>query len=98
MLHHILVKWNSGVTDKAALLPEIDVLFQRVLDVPGVHAVTLHPNVIDRPNRYDLLICIRMDRDALPAYDSCSAHHAWKDRYGSLIEKKAIFDCEEPIG
>lgn len=94
MKHHILVKWDDSVTDKAALLKPIGALFRGVLDVPGVHGVTLHPNVIDRPNRYDLLILIDMDEAALPAYDACAAHHAWKDTYGSLIAKKAIFDCE----
>ncbi|MBQ8202028.1 MAG: hypothetical protein IJZ74_09730 [Clostridia bacterium] len=93
MLHHILVKWNEQVDDKASLLPGIDTLFQGVLNVPGVHGVTLHPNVIDRPNRYDPLIRIEMDESALPAYDTCEAHHAWKARYGHLISKKAIFDC-----
>lgn len=95
MLHSILVKWNEQVTDKAALLPDIEALFQGVLTVPGVHAVTLHPNVIDRPNRCDLLICIRMDLSALPAYDDCDAHRQWKAQYGSRIAQKAIFDCDD---
>ena len=94
MKHHILVKWNEKVTDKQALLPEIEALFQGTLAVPGVRGVSLHPNVIDRPNRYDLLILIDMEIAARPAYDACDAHHAWKDGYGHLIEKKAIFDCE----
>ena len=59
-----------------------------------VHGVEVIPNVIDRPNRYDLLIRIAMDESALPLYDACDAHHRWKDEYGALIEKKAIFDCE----
>lgn len=94
MKHHILVKWNECVTDKAALLPAIKALFQGVLTVPGVYGVTLHPNIIDRPNRYDLLILIDMDAAALPVYDRCEAHHRWKDEYSGLIEKKAIFDCD----
>ena len=40
------------------------------------------------------MIVLTMDRDALPAYDACEAHHQWKQRYGELIEKKAIFDCD----
>ena len=93
MLHHILVKWTAEVTDKAALAAEVEALFQGVLTVDGVHGVTVHPNVIDRPNRYDLLICIDMDQAALPAYDACPTHHQWKDAYGYLVASKAIFDC-----
>lgn len=94
MLHHILVKWTDAVTDKAVLAAEVEALFQGVLQVEGVHGVTVHPNVIDRPNRYDLLIRIDMDAQALPAYDDCPTHHRWKDEYGHLVAKKAIFDCD----
>ncbi len=95
MLHHILVKWTEDVTDKAALAREVEALFLGVLAVPGVHGVTVHPNVVARPNRYDLLIRIAMEESALPAYDECETHHRWKDEYGHLVAKKAIFDCEE---
>lgn len=94
MLHHILVKWKERPSDPAALNAQIASLFQGVLTVPGVHGVEVIPNVVDRPNRYDLLIRIAMDESALPAYDDCETHHRWKDEYGALIEKKAIFDCE----
>lgn len=94
MLHHILVKWTDEVTNKPALATEVETLFQGVLTVDGVHSVSVHPNVIDRPNRYDLLICITMDEQALPAYDNCATHHRWKDDYGHLVAKKAIFDCD----
>lgn len=94
MLHHILVKWTDEVTDKPALAAEVEALFQGALSVDGVHGVTVHPNVIQRPNRYDLLIRIDMDEQSLPAYDDCQTHHRWKDDYGHLVAKKAIFDCE----
>lgn len=50
--------------------------------------------MIDRPNRYDLLILLCMEKGALEAYDGSEAHHRWKEVYGGMIEKKAIFDCE----
>lgn len=96
MLHHILVKWNDQVADKARLQGEIEALFQRALDVPGIRRVQVLPNVIDRPNRYDLLILLTMEPEALPAYDAYGAHHAFKATYGPLMAQKAIFDCEEP--
>ena len=94
MLHHILVKWTDEATDKPTLAAEVEALFQGVLSVEGVHGVTVHPNVIDRPNRYGLLIRIDLDKAALPAYDACETHHCWKDDYGHLVAKKAIFDCD----
>lgn len=94
MLHHILVKWETPPADVAARCREVEAVFAGALDIPGVHGVSVKPNVIDRPNRYDLLIVVDMDEAALPLYDACDAHHQWKDTYGPLIAKKAIFDCE----
>jgi len=95
MKHHILVKWKEKPADCEALNREIEALFQDVLRVQGVHRVEVIPNVVDRPNRYDLLIAITMDPDALARYDACEAHHRWKERYGDRIAGKAIFDSEQ---
>ena len=91
MRHHILVKWKDGFQPQ---LEPIRSLFEETLSIPGVHSVSLHPNVIDRPNRYDLLILMCMEKDALEVYDACPAHKRWKELYSEMIEKKAIFDCE----
>lgn len=50
--------------------------------------------MIDRPNRYDLLIALEMDVADLPTWDASDLHKQWKADFGSLIEKKAIFDCD----
>ncbi len=96
MKHCIIVKYTEAVTkeQKEALVPEIQALFDHTTAIPGVHQVTLHKNCIDRSNRYDLMICIEMEPEALPEYDSCEWHHQWKDGYGHLLEKKCIFDYE----
>lgn len=94
MRHHILIKWNEQAPDRDQLRRDIEALFQAVLEVPGVHRVDVLPNVIDRPNRYDLLILLTMDKDALPAYDSCVPHHTFKETYTPFMAQKAIFDCE----
>ena len=94
MLHHIIVKWKERPADPQPMYRETEQLFRQTLTLPGVHSVELILNVVDRPNRYDLMIRICMEPDALPVYDACEAHHRWKDEYGHLIEKKAIFDCE----
>lgn len=94
MKHDILVKYKPEITKerKAELIPEIKALFEHTTEIPGIHGVTLYPNVVERENRYDLLIEIDMEREALDAYDHSPWHQQWKDQYGSLLEKKAIFD------
>ena len=94
MKHYILAKWNEKVTDKAALLPQIRALFSTINTVSGVHDAQVYPCCIDRANRYDLMIVLEMDKDALPNWDASDIPHRWKDEYGGLLEKKAIFDYE----
>ena len=93
MKHHIIVKFNEG-TDLEALLGPVEAIFAETLSIPGVHGLELKRNCVDRPNRYDLMIVLDMDREALNAYDASEPHKRWKSEYGALVAKKAIFDCE----
>jgi len=95
MKHCILVKWNSLVTDKKELLPGIQSIFDKLLDLDGINSVKIFENIIDRSNRYDLMICIEMDKSFLSTYDSSDPHHEWKEKYGKFVENKVIFDFEE---
>lgn len=96
MKHDILVKYKPEISkeQKAALIPEIRELFEHTTEITGIHGVKLDPNVTERENRYDLMIEIDMEPEALDAYDRSVWHHQWKEQYGSLLEKKAIFDHE----
>ena len=94
MKHCILVKWNSLVENKSQIVKEVRKLFLKLLTVDGIHDVKLHENVTDRANRYDLMICIEMDKEVLSIYDESEPHHEWKEKYGKFVEKKAIFDYE----
>lgn len=95
MKHCILVKWNSLIVNKKELLPGIRSIFDKLLSFDGVNSIKIFENVIDRSNRYDLMICIDMEKSFLPIYDSSNPHHEWKEKYGKFLEKKAIFDFEE---
>lgn len=94
MKHCILAKWNEKVTDKGRLLREVEGLFAAYDAVEGVRGVSVLPCCIDRPNRYDVMIVLDMEKDALSAWDASALHHRWKEEYGDLLEKKAIFDYE----
>lgn len=107
MKHYIIVKWNkerlhlpaqtrNGQEGRALedLYQGIAALFQQSLELEGVHEVSFHPSVIDMPNRYDLMICVEMDREALERFDASGIHARWKAEYGRYLEAKAIFDCD----
>lgn len=96
MLHHIIIKYNNSVKDKDAFAKEAEILFSGLVGtVPGINDVSVHKNCIDRSNRYDLMIVIDMEKDALDDYDDSMIHKRWKKDYSDLIEMKAIFDCEK---
>ena len=95
MKHCILVKWNSEVKDKHNFTNIVKLVFDKLLKIEGIRGVEYRENCVDRENRYDLLICIKMDREILPIYDASEPHHEWKEKYGKFVEKKAIFDFEE---
>lgn len=93
MKHYILAKFTPG-TDVQALVEPVRAIFAETLRIPGIHGLELKSSCSSRPNRYDLMIVLDMDREALPAYDVCEPHQRWKTEYGPITESKAIFDCE----
>lgn len=93
MRHFIIVKFHEDV-DKDALLPPIKELFEACLSIDGVHDVKLHLSCSQRPNRYDMMIELIMEPEALPIYDNSESHRTWKAEYGKYIAAKAIFDCD----
>ena len=71
-----------------------DTIFEETLEIPGIQALNIRTSNSDIENRYDLMIRIDMDKEALPAYAASEPHLRWKKEYGSRIAKKAIFDCD----
>ena len=94
MKHLILAKFKPEIADKEALLEPIRRLFSASAEIPGVHGAAVYPCCVARENRYDVMIVLDMEKEALPLYDVSAMHRAWKEIYGDFLEKKAIFDCE----
>ena len=93
MRHFIIVKLKDP-KEKEALAAPVKALFDQTLAIPGIHEVKLHLSCSERSNRYDMMIEIIMEPEALAAYDVSEPHRRWKQEYGRRIEAKAIFDCE----
>lgn len=49
MKHHILVKWNPSVTDKAAMLAQVSQLYAGATAISGVAEAAVYGNVTDLP-------------------------------------------------
>ena len=97
MKHCVLAKFAAEVTkaERQAMVPVVKDLFEHTTEIDGIHSVTLRTNCIDRENRFDIMIVIDMEPEALPAYDECSWHKQWKADYSKYLQAKAIFDYEE---
>ena len=93
MKHYIISKFRPG-TPWREYLPEIEEIFGRTLRIEGVHGVDVFPSCSERPNRFDLMICMDMDAAALPLYDASEPHRTWKEKFGPMLEGKTIFDHE----
>ena len=94
MKHFIIVKFTDG-TNIQALEEPVRRIFEETLTIPGIHNVDIKLSNSDRTNRYDMMIIMDMDKEALPAYDVSEPHLRWKSEYGSIAGKKAIYDCDE---
>ncbi|MBO6158278.1 MAG: Dabb family protein [Firmicutes bacterium] len=94
-MKHLIIAKLKNRADKEKLIAPVQDLFNRLLEIPGIHSVHVRPCVIDLANRYDLMIEIDMDKDALETYAQSEPHLTWKREYGDLLESKAIFDYEE---
>ena len=95
MKHCIIAKFNASVMDKPAALARVKTLFAGAAPVEGVGRIVIHENCVARDNRYDLMIVVEMEKAALPNWDASEIHHQWKNQFGGMLEKKAIFDYED---
>lgn len=95
MKHYIIVKFTPEVQDKPALIARVRSLYAAASEIPGVAGAEVIPCCIDRPNRFDLMIIVHMDKAALPTWDDSRLHHDWKEQFGQYVEKKTIFDAED---
>ena len=92
MLHYILVKWNPDV-EKQSAAQAVRALYAKAAEIAGVRRAEIRENITPRDNRYDLMIVLEMDGEALSGWDQSQLHRQWKQKYGAQIEKKCIFDC-----
>lgn len=69
MVHYIIVKWVQGV-DKKRLAEKVRTLYADAVKIPGIQAVEIKENVTPRENRYDLMIALHMENDALSGWDN----------------------------
>ena len=96
MKHYIIAKFKPEITreQQTEMLPDISELFGHLIWMKGIRNVDVCLNCVDRDNRYDVMIEIEMEKEALESYDNCIWHKIWKEKYGKLLEKKTIFDRE----
>lgn len=94
MLHYILVKWKEGRLDKATLSDRAAALLTQAVILPGVEGVMVQQACMFGERRGDLMVCMKLERNALPAFDASNIHRKWKEVFGPYIQQKMVFDWE----
>lgn len=95
MEHYIIVKYKNDIAkDRNSLHEEIACLFKQALHIDGIHLVRIIKACMLGPKRYDLMIHMVMEKEALLLFDQSDIHAKWKKQYGIYIENKVIFDGE----
>ena len=94
MIHYIICKWKNKEEVTAPVESRIRELFSGADSIPGVEKAEIVKNAVDRDNRFDLMIRVYMNKDALPVWDNSDIHRRWKEEFGGFIDKKTIFDEE----
>ena len=80
------------MTDKAVVAEKVRDLYADAVKIPGVEHVAIEENITPRENRYDLMIIMDLEDEALQNWDDSQLHKQWKSEYSPLIDNKAIFD------
>ena len=95
MKHYIICKFTDEAKENNHLVSSIKELYEKATAVEGIKKVEFVQNCIDRPNRYDLMIILYIEKEKLPVWDSSDIHKKWKAEFGGCLAAKAIFDAEE---
>ncbi|NLB91288.1 MAG: hypothetical protein GX786_08750 [Clostridiales bacterium] len=93
MNHYIIVKYLPHITRKEEMYHEIVSLFKEALQLEGIKKVEVYQASVVSDIRYDLMIHMVMEKEALPIFDHSWIHHEWKKNYAQYISHKVIFDC-----
>lgn len=95
MRHHILVKWNDTMPHPD--IAPIRALFLETLRIPGIQDVSLYPNIIHRPNRYDLMIVITMEKKLCQPMMPQNPTIAGRKPMGNILRAKLSLTANNSI-
>lgn len=97
MIHYIIIKFIDTVSNKEELSNQINELFLRSYGITGIHQVEVFSSCIDKANRYDLMIKMELEPEALEDFDSSVIHQTWKEKFEKYLAAKTIFDCNDNV-
>lgn len=92
MKHFIIIKFKEN-TDKDVLIEETEKLFKETEVIDGIKKVEVFTNSIKKPNRFDMMIKITLNKGSLKELEQSHTMKEWEDKYNKYIDKKTIFDC-----
>ena len=94
MRHYIIIKLKDR-SKRDEIAARAEEIFSQTLSIPGVETLSVRKSCSDKSNRFDVMIEIGLEPQALPVYDASEPHQRWKAYCDPYLESKTIFDCEE---
>lgn len=89
-----MVKWNETVADKKAMAEEVYQLWCKGLENKEIRKITKHENLLEKPNRFDVMYVVELDPADMQVWVDCEPHQIWKNDYAKYVEAKAIIDLD----
>jgi hypothetical protein len=91
--HYVLFTFEKGFLTND-VVTEFGQVFQQIKEnIPGVRAVHIYKNYIERPSNMDLMVILDLDDSTvLPKYLSYPAHETMGKKYDSHITNRVSFD------
>ena len=91
MERYMIVKWKQG-NDSLKLYEKTKKLFEEATKIEGVRKTDVFISSSKLKERYDMMIRIRMKKDALKDLERSELMKKWNAEFKDAIEKLTVFD------
>lgn len=92
MNHYIIIKFKED-SEKEILIKEVSDLFDKANSIEGIRKVEVFTNSIKKPNRFDMMIKMSMNKKILKVFEDSEIYHKFEKKYKDSILSKTVFDC-----
>ena len=91
MEHYMIIKLKNGI-DAASLYEPMSSLLKEAERIDGIRKADVFLSSYRLKGRYDMMIRIRMKKEALSSFEDSDVYRDWKKQFEDKIETMTVFD------